>query len=64
MLVSKHRKKSNPNAKKYERLTLPFIEKYKDKIAYISKEGPMNIFIPECLSLNQSKVITNRIIDK
>lgn len=64
MLVSKQRSKANRNTKKEERLTLPFIEKYKDKITYIPKEGPINTIIPDCLSLNQSKVLSKRTIEK
>lgn len=37
MLVSKPRAKANRMQKKEEKLTLPFIEKYKDKITHIPK---------------------------
>ena len=64
MLVGRQRNKANSMAKKEERLTLPFIEKYKDKITHIPKEGPINTIIPDFHSLNQSKVVSRRTIDK
>jgi hypothetical protein len=44
--------------KSEDKHVLPFIEKYKNKITRISKEGPLKLNIPEFPSLNQSKVIS------
>lgn len=62
MIKSPRTKRQNPPLKNENKLSLPFIEKYKDKITRISKEGPIkqnDIGLP---SLKQSKATSKETI--
>lgn len=59
MLLNKHARKDHSLSNKEKRITLPFIEKYKNQISHIPKEGIKSI-IPEYTSLNQSKVASSK----
>lgn len=63
--------KSNPPTKRNRqlikpenKLSLPFIEKYKDKITRVSREGPIKSQIPELPPLNQSKAVSRKSLEK
>lgn len=62
MIKSPRTKRQNRHFKDENKLSLPFVEKYKDKITRISKEGPIkqhNVGLP---SLKQSKATSKETI--
>jgi hypothetical protein len=64
MLSNPLSRRSRLPARKDSDLVLPFLERYRDKIAHIPKEGPMHTIITETASLRHSKATSKRVLGK
>ncbi len=42
---------------------LPFLEKYKEKISHVPKDGLLKLIIPDSCSVKRSKVTARRTLD-
>ena len=44
-------------------IELPFLEKYKEKISHVPKDGLLKLIIPDSCSIQKSKVTGRRKLD-